>query len=246
MLTKRSSFTLALVTLTIGCGGGEPQAEPAKSAQTTGAEAPESSDALSRHMRANFRLAIETRDAIVDGNLQAAQGKARELAANDYTSLLPQTWLAGAARMQGAARAITDAKDLKDAATHMAELAATCGDCHAQLKATRQDVAEHAKFASVGAEDISERMARHLRAADEMWFGLSMPSDASWQEGGRLLKDAPDDMPNIEGKPVDAKFGAQMEIVRELGTRALAATGQSERTTVYGEVLARCATCHAQ
>ena len=235
------------IVLSLGaCGGAEPPAAAATDSTSTGSEAPPTSEALSQHMSANFRLAIDARKAIVDGDLAGAKAKATELAALDYKGLLPEAWLGGAAKMQAAARALGEAPNLTAAATELAKLASTCGDCHSQLGESSQDQTEHAKFAGTGSEDIVDRMARHQRGADEMWFGLSMPSEASWQEGGKVLSEAPETSPSVEGKPGDAALAAKMAGVRELGVKALAAKDTPTRIAVYGELLGQCAGCHGQ
>ena len=124
-------------------------------------------------------------------------------------------------------------------------LAATCGGCHSRLPNRQSDTEKDHGFSAKGPEDIETRMARHERAADGMWFGLTMPSDASWRGGARALTEAPLSAPQINGKPVDPELDAKLESVRDIGRRALEAEQEPERVKVFGELIGSCAGCHA-
>lgn len=195
-------------------------------------------------MRLNFRLGIDTRDAIIQGNLPLAQRRAQELGHSDYSKVLAEHWMKDVESMQSAARDVAQAATLADASHEVAKLAATCGDCHARLASSRPDQERDHGFSAKGPEDIQTRMARHERAADGMWFGLTMPSDASWRTGARALIEAPLSAPEVAGEPIDPAADAKMEAVRDLGRRALEAEGRDERVAVYGELIGSCAGCH--
>lgn len=243
-----NGFRMVLVWAALlgACGGKQPAAsEPAAAAEhSNGSEQAGGDASLAGHMRANFRLALDVRDAVVGGNLELAQQKARDLAWQDYKKVLPENWMGGVDKMQLAARQVAEAKDVVEAAQHVAELAATCGDCHARLEGSKDEPEQDHGFSAKGPDDLQTRMARHERAADGMWFGLSMPSDPAWRGGARALTEAPLSAPEVEGKPVSAEVDAKMEAVRDLGRRALEAEQQPERVKVYGELLGKCAGCH--
>jgi len=246
--TNELGMAMICAALLGACGGKQEQAsQPAAEPQrSNGSEQAGADDAsLAAHMRANFRMALDARDAVIGGNLALAQQKARDLAWQDYKELLPAHWMGDVDKMQRAARDVAEAKDLVEAAQHMAELAATCGDCHARLQGEKNEPEQDHGFSAKGPDDLQTRMARHERAADGMWFGLSMPSDPAWRGGARALTEAPLSAPEVDGKPVTAEMDAKMEVVRDLGRRALEAEQQPERVKVYGELLGKCASCHA-
>ncbi|MFI5308402.1 MAG: hypothetical protein ACHQ53_13680 [Polyangiales bacterium] len=249
---SRFIFSVSVgVVLGLGaCASKPPPEEPKPAQPASGSESTSQSaakdDSLAGHMQANFRLGLEMRDAVIQGNLQLAQQKARDLGWQDYRKVLPAHWMDGVAKMQAAARTVAEARDLAEASQHVAELAATCGDCHARLPRRAQDAEQEHGFSAKGPEDIQTRMARHERAADGMWFGLSIPSDASWRVGARALTEAPLSAPQVEGKPVDPALGAKMEAVRDIGRRALEAEQAPDRIKVFGELISSCAGCHAR
>ncbi|MGD8860453.1 MAG: hypothetical protein PVI30_10620 [Myxococcales bacterium] len=229
-------------------GGGEPS-EPAPAA-SSGAEqqaAPAKQDegpTLQGHMATNFKLALETRDAIVDGDLPTAQQKAKDLAWQNYEGVLPERWMPGVEKMQQSARAVAESTTLQDAAHHVAALASTCGECHARFESDAEESEQHHGFSAKEGEDLQTRMLRHQRAADGFWFGLTIPSDASWRSGARALTEAPEGPVMVEGEPANPELEAQMEKLQAMGKRALAAEAPEERVKVYGDMLASCSGCH--
>lgn len=231
------------VYMLAGCGAKGSEAEEPKPAQP--AAGGESEPSLAGHMQANFQLGLQARDAIIDADLATAQQKARDLGWQDYHKVLPEHWLGDVDRMQQAARGVAEAKDLNEAAYKMSALAATCGECHSRLPGRAPEREQDHGFSAKGPEDIQTRMARHERAADGLWFGLTEPSDAAWRTGARALIEAPLSAPVVEGKPVEPEFDAKMEVVRDIGRRALESDKHEDRIKVFGELLASCASCHA-
>lgn len=227
------------------CGAKEPAAEEPAPAAAAGGEQSSAEQTITDHMQLNFLLGIQMRDAIIQGNLPLAQKKAADLGAQDYGKVLPKHWIEDVADMQEAARQIAASPDLLTASQHLSELAATCGQCHARLPSPPPDKEQEHGFSAKGPEDIETRMARHERAADGMWFGLTMPSEASWRVGARALTEAPLSAPVVDGKPVDPTTDAKMEAVRDLGRRALESEQVTDRVKVYGELIGSCAGCHA-
>jgi hypothetical protein len=249
-MSRFVSWVVVGIVLGVVACASRPQAEEPKAAQpASGSESAvkgkAEDDSLAGHMQANFRLGLDTRDAVIQGNLVLAQQKARDLGWQDYRKVLPAHWTEGVEKMQLAARQVAESRDLAEASHHVAELAATCGDCHARLPHRGSDAEQEHGFSAKGPEDIQTRMARHERAADGLWFGLTMPSDASWRVGARALTEAPLSAPQVKGKPVDAALDTKMEAVRDIGRRALEAAPGPDRVKVFGDLLSSCAGCHA-
>jgi hypothetical protein len=239
-------FVACVVLGTWACASKTPAAEDgAAQPAASGGEASLQEQTIADHMTLNFLLGIEMRDAIIQGNLPLAQQKASDLGSRDYGKVLPEHWTKDVAKMQDSAREIASAHNLSEASHHLAELAATCGDCHSRLPSRGRDTEQDHGFSAKGPEDIATRMARHERAADGMWFGLTMPSDASWRGGARALTEAPMSAPQVDGQAVDAATDAKMEAVREIGRRALEAEQVTERVKVFGELIGSCTGCHA-
>lgn len=243
---ERSGSLVALSCLLALCAcSSEERAQAPAADEASGAERSSEEATLESHMQLNFLLGLQARDAIIQGNLPLAQKRASDLAGADYSKALPEHWIEDVQDMQSAARDVAKAADLAEASRHLARLAASCGDCHARLTNRPRDAEQDHGFSAKGPEDLQTRMARHERAADGLWFGLTLPSDASWRTGARALIEAPLSAPEVDGQPIDPAADARMESVRDLGRRALEAEQQSDRVAVFGELIGSCTRCHA-
>lgn len=231
-----------------GCGHGEatgasqPSAAPAAAPAATPAVV-----TLDQHMRLNFLLGLEARDAVVDADLPRAQRVGQDLADLD-TSALPEDWRHFTKQLQHQAEELSMAPDLAAAAVAVAAIGGACGDCH---------YARHAKMEpwvapppepdlpTQGAEDIDTRMKRHAVASDDLWAGLFVPSDAYWKRGADTLEAAPMRLPEKDGEPMKTELGFDVERVRDIARQARLAPAP-QRPAVYGAFLAQCGTCHQQ
>ncbi len=240
-MTPRRVLSLILgLGLVAGCGSSQQAEEPAGEASGGGEDA----STLRGHMSANFNLALTARDGVIAGSMIQAREAAVQLAEQDYSVLLPPNWMPGVERMQSAARELTGAEDVASAAGSVAELAAACGACHAErgLDLSSSHPSPARDFGE--AEDMRERMQRHQRAADNFWYGLSVPSDGAWQQAAQMLLDAPMSPTDEEGKAVRQELASRVDAVRAIAQRALEAKGEQDRVQVYGELLSTCASCH--
>ena len=229
------------------CGGGEEASEEPASSTSEGGEAAkadEGGSSISSHMALNFKLAMEARDAVINGDLDGARASAKKLAFHDHRGVLPERWMDDVKLMQEAASNVALASDLAAASQAVAELASTCGDCHTRLNYTGDEGQMEHGLSPSGTEDMHERMLRHQRAADGLWFGLTIPSDKAWREGARALTEAPLAPPQEDGKPIDAATNEKMEEILALGRAALESEGREPRTKAYGTLLVSCANCH--
>ncbi|MBW1878043.1 MAG: hypothetical protein JRJ84_06765 [Deltaproteobacteria bacterium] len=133
-----------------------------------------------------------------------------------------------------------EAQDIEAASEAIAELAKTCGDCHASVEGgptfdpTTLPPLE---------EGVKSHMARHIWAADRMWEALIMPSDSAWERAIVMLG---------EGAVEEHEMPeAILRSPRALELRKLVHTLAGEdaptpgvRTQIYGTLLAACAECH--
>jgi cytochrome c553 len=195
-------------------------------------------------MAINFRLASDIRDSVIQGNLDGAREVARQLAFEDPGDSLPARWAADLDKMHAAAQNAAVAVDLPSAAKAVAELGATCGDCHSRLHSNMDERAMENGLPNRGVEDLRARMHRHQEAAQRLWAGLTIPSDAAWRGGARALTEAPVAPPQQDGAPIDRALNQSMQDVVALGRRALESETTQERIAAYSALLTACAGCH--
>jgi len=196
-------------------------------------------------MYSHFGAADDIHAAVVDGNLRAVKEPATWLAEHDIPSL-PEGSESYLAELQGFARQAERATTLGDAAHAMGGIAKTCGACH------QENIAEPvtAKTAALEAgEDVATHMSRHAWAADRMWEGLVMPSDARWIKGSQVLEEAPFKPEDVAGTSSDdIATLKEVELLEKrchsIGSKAGIATDPTERANLYGELLSTCAYCH--
>lgn len=93
-------------------------------------------------------------------------------------------------------------------------------------------------------EQLEDRMLRHDVGVERMWKGLVFASDDEFRNGTLALTRAPFTPPQYKGAAVNPALAARIAEIRELARQAREATTHDERGRVYGELIARCATCH--
>ncbi len=196
-------------------------------------------------MYSHFGAADDIHAAVVDGDLGAVKEPATWLAEHDIPSL-PEGSETYLAEMQGFARQAGQATSLEDAAHAMGGIAMTCGTCH------QENIAEPvtSKTAALEeGEDVATHMSRHAWAAERLWEGLVVPSDARWVEGSQVLEEAafkPDAVAGTGSE--DPAVLKQVELLEKrchgIGSKAGVATDPTERANLYGELLTTCAYCH--
>jgi len=234
---------LAALGGVVACGGSAEPAEanaPTSRASTGGEEEP----TLREHMAVNFRLANDIRDRVILGNLDGAREAARRLAFVDHGQTLPPRWAADLEHMHAAAQDVAVATDLPAAAAAVAQLGSTCGDCHSRLQPDADESVMESNLSASGVEDLRDRMHRHQEAAQRLWAGLTIPSDAAWRAGARALTEAPVAPPQQNGAAVDPVLESDMRGVVALGRRALESETKEDRIAAYSALLTACAGCH--
>jgi mono/diheme cytochrome c family protein len=219
--------------------------EPVASGATpTAAEDPPpiATDSIEGFMLEHFVISTWARDSIVDGDLEAIRSPLLALAEYSYASVAPGGWMNGIAQMQAAARLTAGAQTLRAAASGIAAMGRTCGQCHRE----RGGPVVQYYMAEDGApksDRLEGRMLRHAWAVERLWEGLTAPSDNAWMAGASALTLAPAAAPETQ-PPLTPAVTKTLELVRTLGKRAIRADSAEAREKVYGELLVTCAECH--
>jgi cytochrome c553 len=197
------------------------------------------------YMADHFAIATWSRDAVINGVLEALREPLQAIADFDYSPVTPESWMPRVRRMQAAARVTASADSLTIAAAGVAAMAQQCGDCHAEHRQGAYFGPDIQAPRSPPPDSLGERMQRHSWAADRMWEGLTGPSNEAWNAGASALARAPGGSPASE-PPLPADFVTRLHAVREIGKSALEARRREERAKVYGMLIASCADCHTR
>jgi hypothetical protein len=196
------------------------------------------------HMQEHFTQAVAFRDAVIGGDLAAAQEPATWMAEHQMAGGVPEGWAPFVAEMQTAAAGAVEATELEATAAAAGAMAAQCGACH-QSQGAMIDV-------SIGEPPAAEpgtmaHMARHQWAMERLWDGLVTPSDEAWAAGCEVLADAPLAASSFADDPrLREELGAEAARVHALGAQGAEAADLSARGQLYGQLLATCAPCHSR
>ena len=237
---------LAAVIPAFGCGaawseartstGGDSNA--AANVQISAAERPTIEERMKDHDKRGEAL----RDDAARGDLGAVKRDAAALARLRFDGALDTDWNQKIDAMNAVAASVADSPDLGTALQGVGILAKTCGDCHSTKGGPRLMTREPGAAGS-GARPT---MVRHAWAATELWDGLVVPSDEAWARGALELSE-PSLAPELltPGQSPVPRVEELMETVRVLARQAEKIHATDERATLYSEMLASCAECHA-
>ncbi len=214
------------------------------SALATLAFQPSSSPAqepANQRMWSHFLAAADVQAAVTRGDLEATKEPATWLAEYDEPGL-PDGSEAFVRELQRAAARAVEAKTIETAGAATGRIVAACGSCHREYKPGMEPT-ENIEPPAGDESDVATHMVRHAWAADRLWEGLALPSNAAWEAGADVFAGAPlatDDLAfdNPEG------VRALENRTHELGRRAGLETEPSLRARTYGELLSTCAACH--
>jgi hypothetical protein len=194
------------------------------------------------HMQMHFSQVMTVHEAVIRGDVAAATAPAVWLANHEATSLPPGS-APFVAQMQRAARRTADASSVLEAALGTADMLKTCGDCHRAM-GTMPAVAIQPVPPAV--HGVVGHMLAHQQAADQMLQGLVVPSSALWRTGSGGLQAAP---LRPAALPSERKLSraliASEKRLHTLASQASRAEEPAARAVFYGQILARCAACHA-
>jgi mono/diheme cytochrome c family protein len=249
----RLSWTLPCLLALGACGhtGSAKQRDPGPSAERA-----DSGDARPVQPRAqpeeriedfmvdHFILVTFSRDAVINGELEALREPLSALAEHDYATVAPGGWMPWIAQIQQAAGLTAEAGSLEVAASGVATMARSCGGCHRESGGGPQlDESIGSEAGAPPSDTLDARMRRHMWAADRMWEGLTAPSDRAWQDGAAALAHTPSAPPATD-PPLPPQFVAALAEMRGLADAASEATAPAQRADVYANYLASCAGCH--
>ena len=198
---------------------------------------------LGDHMARHGTHLTDTRDAIIDGNLERAAALGQALAASPRIGGLPENGAPFEVAFFAQATRIGEATDLVEAGRAVGRTAQACGDCHAALSG---GPAREGGEAPADGGALSHEMARHSWAAERMWTGLLLDDAALLAEGMAALEAAPlvpTGLPSASNLPTEL---AALEVtVHDKAAAAVrAAESGGDAGGAFGEMLAACATCH--
>jgi cytochrome c553 len=191
-------------------------------------------------MEQHYMAVIEAHDSVIAGDHATAKARLTTLAAQDLPPQAPEAWKALHQAMQKAASAGESAHDVPSAASAVAGVVQTCGQCHSELG---RAPFQHKPPTPAPSDVVADKMQSHQWATERLWEGVAGPADPAWQRGAAALSESRVFPADREG--VAAEVLEQEAALRTLGGRALE-TAPADRAALYGELLATCAGCHAQ
>jgi len=191
------------------------------------------------HMRAHFNDLRVVEQQLVAGKLDDGLARAYLLTRPvDDPGLAP--WSDRSRDVLDAATTLTKAGKLDEALRREARVAVACAACHVATQ-SRLDFAA-APVLPVDRHTAQARMARHVWAVDRLWEGLVGADDARWSRGLAVLADDP--LPFTPATDAPRLASELQQLARaQLDKRATTLLG--DRGEAYGEMLVRCAACHA-
>lgn len=194
-------------------------------------------------MRDHFKSGVLIRDALIAGDLALAQWNATWLAEHEPDPGI-ESWSPLMTDLRARARKIAEAPDLATAAAATAGLALECGRCHKANGASPRFVESDPRVAASGPRP---HMLEHQWAAERMWEGLIGANETTWNRGVTGLAVAPLGQDEIfTNATATERIAALAADVHTLGADGKRVQSWPERATVFGHLLATCATCHAE
>ena len=192
--------------------------------------------AAQQRMHERFKALGRAEQAVVTSDVGRVHAEAQTLMSLEEPDVLAK-WKPFFEAVRDAARPLAEAKDPIAAGKLVAEVGRRCANCHEATKARipLEQLAEPKPD-----QHLATQMIRHQWAATRMWEGLIAPSQDRWNEGARMLAEAP-----LTITAESSQLGIENDVakVRLLARRAL--DPKTDRPQVYGELLATCAHCHA-
>lgn len=201
--------------------------------------------AFKRAMQTYFVEATMARDAVIQGELGAAQQAFSKLA--NYPLEMaeaPESWVSTWKAWQHIAVQGSRAGDLASAAAKVGELGAQCYSCH-------QTSGLGPKYEPSGWTEPTDKLRDHMHmfewAMDRMWEGLTSGWDRAWTVGASTIAEERLSPQRLQGLQADRDARKQWSAqLRQAAKLARAAKTPAERGVRLGEVLAVCADCHSR
>jgi len=204
-----------------------PEAPSAK-AETPADAAPH--EDVKSHMVNHFARALAIKDAVIKGDLPATREPAKWLAEHGAPPDSPDEWVPFITELRQVAAGADEAKDITAVAAALSRVAVVCGRCHTENKIR----VETKSAAKPGAD---QQMLLHAWATDQMWEGLVIPDQARWLAGLETLADGANLFPKEQ-----VKLGKDLAALAKSGKEA---QDDLAKATIFGKIMATCASCHA-
>ncbi|MCO4745380.1 MAG: hypothetical protein KC912_11375 [Proteobacteria bacterium] len=192
-------------------------------------------------MHTQFAIATEARDAVIHGDLTAAQAAGAELENFSIKNSLPDQWRPMLAETKAAAAALSTAPDLQTASGLIGDLALSCAGCHAVTGGGPN-------LQEVPLQEWSQaaKMPLHKWSADWMWLGLISGEEEAWKRGGFELVNA-DLKPRFEDDTPGEGFTQLEQLVTVVGAMTNEQSVEpAERAELYGQFIGLCSQCHTK
>jgi len=189
-------------------------------------------------------LGVAVRDAVIRGDLPAVRRGAFQLAGLDIFTPGPPDYEERAVDFRHTASSIAAAEDIRTAAHDVGQLAKACSGCHARLNGPTRVNVHAAPFAKD--DGPRGRMNLHAWAMNELWNGMIGNSEPPWRAGAATLADTDSGTLDLapDKTPTASPIHPLAKSVRDLGQRAVLTSDPDVRASIYGELLATCASCH--
>jgi cytochrome c553 len=181
--------------------------------------------------------------AVIRGDLAEVAVDAQTLTRYEGPPGMPERATTYVTAIRQAATTAAAAPTAVAAATASALMLSACGQCH-RLVGARPSIAVRGSPELGG---LVGHMLAHQRAADQIFQGLLLPSDALWREGTRAFASQPlHSMDLPVGGLERRKLSRTEEQIHRIATDAAQANEPRARANYYGQLLAGCADCHSQ
>jgi cytochrome c553 len=194
-------------------------------------------------MHQNLSRTVDIQTGVVQGDLSRVRSAAAWIVEREDRIPFPPEGRSYKEEILRYAGSISQAQDLRTAASQIGQLAAACGGCHEATGGGPNFVVGNS---SPGGDSQEAMMIRHLWAVDRMWEGLVGPSEEAWIAGAEAMSETEPAL--AQALRESAVTRGSEDLLREinvLATEALNAHELGMRAEVYGRLLNTCNRCHS-
>lgn len=204
------------------------------SSETPAPKQPLGPAAMERH----FEEAEEMRSAALRGEVDTVREVANAFAARMSESTYPEPWGPAVERLENVLRAATTVDDATKSAGLIAEVGASCGNCHAANEVP-------VKLDWPIEPDPEHRMDTFAYSTELLWLGLIVPSNEAWERGAEAYHAALscEDFESITLGPFHDSLCSS---VKATGSAVIHAKTPDARERAFADVVSTCAGCHGQ
>ena len=196
---------------------------------------------LRDEMDEHWEQSTAVRDALIHGDLRRAQKQAGRLA-DRLPLVIPRAAGISQESVRGRAEAIAQAQDVAAASEQLGYLAQACGECHTSVGVELR--LEEAPRPSLEHDLVSE-MARHQWAAEQMWMGLVAGQPERFELAVGVLGPATLSVSRLDVRVGDGdREAGRLERRVHALAKVSSAPSQRAQPSLYGQIIATCATCH--